>query len=101
MLTIIHFASREQIDGLRQLFTAPKRVVFNWPMADGTTQPEEMEWVTPKWVDVMDGFVIDTYPGGFHRGRQDVTSPVTLRGIAYYGGLSHGVSRVTGVNHGF
>lgn len=54
MSTVIHFASKEQVDVLRQLFTAPKRVVFEWPLAGGEKQEETMEWITPKWVEVMD-----------------------------------------------
>ena len=45
---IMHQASWDQVEGLRQVFA--KRT--------------ESGWVNPEWIDNMSNFVVDTYPGG-------------------------------------
>lgn len=82
---VIHFMSKAQVERLREAFTAPKRVVYEWPTADDPIL-EEMEWVTPKWVDLLDK-TIRSFTAGqlqLRRAIENARSMSEVRRLASY-----------------
>ena len=52
-LVVVHFINEEQVVKLREIFEAPARVVFEWPLAGGETTQEVKEWKTPEWLQLI------------------------------------------------